>query len=114
MMCADAKKVTAGVNKHGGDVDMFGHEAEPTLNDRKDGLQSDLKFVDEIKKPLSSIDFETNLDTCWIRDQFILLCRKLSCRLHEEENSNSNRNMVCKNLFQWLAMTGEILNTSML
>ena len=48
MMCADAKKVTAGVNKHGGDVDIFRHEAETTLNDRKDGLQSDLQFVDEI------------------------------------------------------------------
>lgn len=52
MMCADAKKVTAGVNKNGGDVDMFGHGAEPTLNDRKDGLQSDLQFVDEIQKHL--------------------------------------------------------------
>lgn len=50
MICADAKKVSVGVNKHGGDVDMFGHEAEPTLNDRKDGLQSDLQFVDEIRK----------------------------------------------------------------
>lgn len=26
MHCADAKKVTAGIDKHGGDVDMFGFE----------------------------------------------------------------------------------------
>ena len=43
MLCADGKKVTAGLDKHGGgDVDMFGHEDGETLTERKTKLALDL------------------------------------------------------------------------
>lgn len=46
MMCADAKRVTAGVNKHGGDVDMFGHEEGGTLQEKKQQLEATCQLVD--------------------------------------------------------------------
>lgn len=36
MLCADAKKVTAGIDTKGGDVDMFGHERGEKLTERKE------------------------------------------------------------------------------
>ena len=43
MLCADGKKVTAGVDKAGGDVDMFGYEDGIKLNERKSRLENELK-----------------------------------------------------------------------
>lgn len=34
--CADAKKVTAGIDTKGRDVDMFGHERGEKLTERKE------------------------------------------------------------------------------
>lgn len=41
MMCADAKKVTAGVDVVGGDVDMFGYEDGTSLSERKKSLEEE-------------------------------------------------------------------------
>lgn len=46
MMRADGKRVTAGANKHGGDVDMFGHEEGGTLHERKQQLEAAEQLVD--------------------------------------------------------------------
>lgn len=49
MMCADAKKVTAGVDKVGGDVDMFGYEDGTSLRERNRSLEEETLRIEEIK-----------------------------------------------------------------
>jgi hypothetical protein len=46
MLCADAKKVTAGIDKQGGDVDMFGFEDGETLKLRQHRLLNEKHFPD--------------------------------------------------------------------
>jgi hypothetical protein len=57
MLCADAKKVTAGIDAKGGDVDMFGNERGEKLTERRERLFNDVNQINEIKKHLS-----TNVD----------------------------------------------------
>lgn len=49
LMCADAKKVTAGVDIVGGDVDMFGYEDGTFLSERKRSLEEESLRIEEIK-----------------------------------------------------------------
>lgn len=53
MMCADAKKVTAGVDVVGGDVDMFGYEDGTSLSERKKSLEETVR-IKEIKGSFTS------------------------------------------------------------
>ena len=48
MLCADGKKVTAGIDKIGGDVDMFGFEDKLTLSERKARLEKELMIFSGI------------------------------------------------------------------
>ena len=50
MLCADAKKVTAGIDTEG-DVGMFGHKRNKKLTERKERLFNDIEEIDE-KKPV--------------------------------------------------------------
>ncbi|XP_053397710.1 uncharacterized protein LOC128556471 [Mercenaria mercenaria] len=59
MMCLDAKKVTAGLDDTYGDVDMFGHEARPNLNELRDRLQKEKTLIDDIK-----IEINEFVETC--------------------------------------------------
>lgn len=54
MMCADAKKVTAGVDKVGGDVDMFGYEDGTSLRERNRSLEEETLRIEEIKGSFTS------------------------------------------------------------
>lgn len=54
MMCADAKKVTAGVDKVGGDVDMFGYENGTSLRERNRSLEEETLRIEEIKGSFTS------------------------------------------------------------
>lgn len=53
-MCADAKKVTAGVDKVGGDVDMFGYEDGTSLRERNRSLEEETLRIEEIKGSFTS------------------------------------------------------------
>lgn len=48
-MEALARKVTAGVDKKGGDVDMFGHETKSTLEERMGDLARELELVETVQ-----------------------------------------------------------------
>lgn len=61
MLCADAKKVPAGIDTKGGDVDMFGHERGETLTERKEKLSHDVKKINEIKSSLCMISQEMQM-----------------------------------------------------
>ena len=52
MLCADAKKVTSGVDKVGGDVDMFAYEDGVTLSTRKQTLQDEMSSILAVKESL--------------------------------------------------------------
>jgi hypothetical protein len=58
MLCADAKKVTAGIDRQGGDVDLFGFEDGETLAERQKRLSNELQSLKEIEEKVTS---ETNL-----------------------------------------------------
>lgn len=54
MMCADAKKVTAGVDIVGGDVDMFGYEDGTFLSGRNRSLEEETLRIKEMKSSFTS------------------------------------------------------------
>lgn len=49
MMCVDVKKVIVGVDKVGGDVDMFGYEDGIFLRERNRLLEEEILRIEEIK-----------------------------------------------------------------
>ncbi|XP_062589952.1 uncharacterized protein LOC134251563 [Saccostrea cucullata] len=54
MLCADAKKVTAGVDQIGGDVNMFGHEDGYSFFQRNKTFTDEIQNVNEIKNGLTN------------------------------------------------------------
>ena len=79
MLCADAKKVTAGIDTKGGDVDMFGHERNGKLTERKERLFNDIEKIDENKNSLNmNPDGETRED---IVPQLKTAIERISTRL---------------------------------
>ena len=50
MLCADAKKVTSGLDNSGGDVDMFGFETGESLASRKERLHKETDELNIVKK----------------------------------------------------------------
>ena len=52
----DGKRLNSGFGKHLGDVDLFGHENEPTLCDRKQRLASEQSTVETILNLVSELD----------------------------------------------------------
>lgn len=79
MLCADAKNVTAGIDTKGGDVDMFGHERNGKLTERKERLFNDIEKIDENKNSLNmNPDGETRED---IVPQLKTAIERISTRL---------------------------------
>ena len=56
MLCADAKKVTAGIDTRGGDVDMFGYEGGITLAMKKERLETEISSINDIRDKLRTND----------------------------------------------------------
>ena len=56
MLCADAKKVTAGVDTKGGDVDMFGYEDGFSLRERKEKVDSEVASLTMIDSNIAIYD----------------------------------------------------------
>lgn len=67
MMCADAKKETAGVDIVGGDVDMFGYEDGTFLSGRNRSLEEETLRIKEIKVHLHLIFVLCLWKICQIR-----------------------------------------------
>ena len=53
MMCVDGKKVNAGLDSDSGDVDMFGFENSPTVNENKSRLDAEIEMIEIMKHSLS-------------------------------------------------------------
>lgn len=87
MLCADAKKVTAGIDTKGGDVDMFGHERGEKLTERKEKLSNDVGKINEIKSSLCmNDDFTRNADEQTIKaviPQITAVVQTISSRLQD-------------------------------
>ena len=49
MLCVDGKRVTPGLDKEFGDVDMFGFESSTTLAESRDRLDQETDYVKRTK-----------------------------------------------------------------
>ena len=84
MLCADGKKVTAGVDKAGGDVDMFGYEDGIKLNERKSRLENELKVFAGILMDLKDgLELDLNEKQPIISTRLKECCSVISGRLKD-------------------------------
>lgn len=52
-ICLDGKKIATGFGKKLGDVDLFGHEEKPTLEERETRIESEKSCIEKVSKFLS-------------------------------------------------------------
>ena len=52
-LCVDGKKLTSGFGKSLGEVDLFGHESEPTNQQKKDRLEVELSAINKTIQEIS-------------------------------------------------------------
>ena len=73
MLCADGKKVTSGLDKTGGDVDMFGFEDGETLLHRTLRKDQEVEAFEKVKSslilrtdsnPIEDPELTDNLKNC--------------------------------------------------
>ena len=69
MLCADGKKVTAGVDSKGGDVDMFGHEDGTPLAVKTQRLQNEKAAVNNINQTMKSYESDLPLSDIKVNDK---------------------------------------------
>ena len=62
MLCVDGKKVNAGLDSDSGDVDMFGFENSPTVNENKSRLDAEIQMIEIMKHSLSDQDNTRDAD----------------------------------------------------
>lgn len=111
MMCADAKKVTAGVNIVGGDVDMFGYEDGTSLSGRNRSLEETLR-IKEIKGSFTSYLCSLPLENLPNEVKIWLILLNLLVNASRMDGScNISKSLVFKNSKQWVVKNGEIQNT---
>ena len=55
-ICIDGKKISSGFGKELGDVDLFGFEEKPTLEERQSQLKMDLDSVHNIDSMLGKLE----------------------------------------------------------
>jgi hypothetical protein len=75
MLCADGKKVTAGFDSKGGDVDMFSFEDGVTFKEREKELKDNLNIIEELK--LSSESDNNHLCKEKIMKTFLIVSKRL-------------------------------------
>ena len=78
MLCADGKKVTAEIDKIGGDVDMFGFEDGKVLSERKHQLESEIfqTIILDLKDGLE-VESSRLLECCTVLSYRIKEAREL-------------------------------------
>lgn len=111
MMCADAKKVTAGVDIVGWDVDMFGYEDGTSLSGRNRSLEETLR-IKEIKGSFTSYLCSLPLENLPNEVKIWLILLNLLVNASRMDGScNISKSLVFKNSKQWVVKNGEIQNT---
>ena len=53
-LCVDGKNIASGFGKYLGDVNLFGHESEPTFKSRTERYKIESLAIDNADKKLSS------------------------------------------------------------
>ena len=92
LLCADGKKVTAGVDAKGGDVNMFGYEGGIPLDVRESTYQNEKQLLDHLVSLFGSIDGKNELTDCNFELKESLstpmksIIEKISARIKESRN----------------------------
>ena len=79
MLCVDGKKVTAGLDKDFGDVDMFHYEESPTMSEKQARLDSEIRLIEELKTKTNGAfaPHEKGLILAMIRDLIFILTMRI-------------------------------------
>ena len=110
MLCADGKKVTAGVDVKGGDVDMFGFEGGIPLAIKESIYENDKDLLDCVTSLVGPIEIKTEITSCntKIKDSLSSTMRSLlgnmSARIQD------SRNLISKQKFglnKFITLAGE-------
>ena len=96
----DGKSVGPGLKEEcEGDVDLWNFEAKPNLNDEKERLTNECKFVSDIRSKLKDDDFSNlktdlyiliKMVTMWIKDvrDVIKQCRRTELKYQKVDEQN--------------------------
>ena len=92
MLCADGKKVTAGIDKVGGDVDMFGFEDGEKIRERSQRLENELSTFSSLILDLKDGLEIDCLEKCPITVARLKQCNTIiSKRLQEARELKKNQ-----------------------
>ncbi len=113
IISVDGKKLVPGIDDHGGDIDLFGHETHDSAAEDRKKCISDLENIENTEKILHSLD-RNNMSTekltsvmCHVQDRLEALVRDVGHRIRDIRGTKLKQEMALERLNEKKNLSGE-------